>query len=123
MVQETKTFLLDGSALTCDDLVLMTSGGAQLDLTPEAWTNVAEARKVVDNILTEKKVAYGINTGFGLFSDVIIDTSELKALQENLIRSHCAGTGTPLTKPRTRRLLALRINVLAKGHSGWSPCF
>ena len=30
------------------------------------------------------------------------------------------GVGNPLTPDRTRRLLALRINVLAKGYSGIS---
>ena len=113
------TTYLDGSSLTCEDLVLLGSGSAAIDLTTQAWKNVAEGRSVVDNILAENKVAYGINTGFGLFSDVLIGPHQLQELQENLIRSHAAGTGPSLTKPRTRRLLALRINVLAKGHSGW----
>jgi histidine ammonia-lyase len=33
----------------------------------------------------------------------------------------CTGVGRPLSLDRTRRLLALRINVLAKGHSGVRP--
>jgi len=73
---------------------------------------------LVDRGFKEGHVAYGINTGFGLFSDVIIDHSKLQQLQNNLIRSHSAGVGAPLTREQTRRLLALRINVLAKGHSG-----
>ncbi|XP_029617116.1 histidine ammonia-lyase-like [Salmo trutta] len=40
-------------------------------------------------------------------------------LQANLIRSHSA-VGPPLSVERTRMLLALRINVLAKGYSGVS---
>lgn len=51
-------------------------------------------------------------------SDMIIDHSQLSQLQTNLIRSHCAGVGEPLSREQTRRLLALRMNVLAKGHSG-----
>eukprot|EP00937_MAST-01D_sp_MAST-1D-sp2_P007564 g7564.t1 len=39
-----------------------------------------------------------------------------------LIRSHSAGAGAPLSRPRTRMLLALRANVLAKGHSGIRLC-
>lgn len=62
----------------------------------------------------------GINTGFGNFARVRIPDHQLVQLQENLIRSHAAGVGTPLSRPRTRMLLALRINVLAKGHSGIS---
>ena len=36
-------------------------------------------------------------------------------LQENLIRSHAAGVGTPLSPQQTRRMMALRLNVLLKG--------
>jgi hypothetical protein len=49
---------------------------------------------------------------------VIISHDKLRILQDNLIRSHSAGVGPPLSQEETRRLLALRINVLAKGHSG-----
>lgn len=38
----------------------------------------------------------------------------------NLIRSHASGTGEILDIVKTRRLLVLRINVLAKGYSGIS---
>ena len=44
-----------------------------------------------------------------------------RELQENLIRSHAAGVGKALTPQKTRMLLALRINILAKGYSGISP--
>ena len=50
----------------------------------------------------------------------MIGPEKLEELQDNLIRSHSAGVGTPLTRERTRMLLALRVNVLSKGHSGIS---
>lgn len=56
--------------------------------------------------------------GFGNFATVSISEDKLSELQENLITSHAAGTGSPLPIERTRMLLALRINVLAKGFSG-----
>ncbi|CAG2055541.1 unnamed protein product, partial [Timema podura] len=65
-------------------------------------------------------VVYGITTGFGNFARTVIDSDKLEELQYNLIRSHAAGVGTPLSPEKTRMLLALRINVLAKGHSGIS---
>uniref|UniRef100_A0A8C8CU88 Histidine ammonia-lyase n=1 Tax=Oncorhynchus tshawytscha TaxID=74940 RepID=A0A8C8CU88_ONCTS len=63
---------------------------------------------------------YGITTGFGKFARTVIPVHKLKELQENLVRSHSAGVGNPLSPERTRMLLALRINVLAKGYSGIS---
>ena len=82
---------------------------------------MSAGRKVVDNIVASGEVAYGINTGFGLFANVIVKPDELVELQENLIRSHAAGVGAPLTVPQTRMLLALRMNTLTRGHSGVRP--
>ncbi|CAK4623897.1 hypothetical protein LEN26_008781 [Aphanomyces euteiches] len=112
--------VLDGSSLETQDLVLLSKGNTKLELSEDAWEKVKSGRDVVDNILKEKKVAYGINTGFGLFSNVVISEDKLTELQENLIRSHSSGVGNPLSPSATRMLLALRINVLAKGHSGIS---
>lgn len=67
-----------------------------------------------------RQVVYGITTGFGKFARTVISADKLEELQENLIRSHSAGVGPPLPLERTRMLLALRINTLAKGYSGVS---
>lgn len=110
---------LDGESLTPETLVQLSRGGVHLSLSDAAWERVAHGREVVDSILRDPtRVAYGINTGFGLFSNVVVGADKLSQLQENLIRSHASGTGEPLTPAQTRMLLALRINVLAKGHSG-----
>ena len=77
-------------------------------------------RQLLEEILQENKVVYGVNTGFGKFATTVISKENLKELQVNLIRSHSAGVGKPLSPKRTRMLLALRINVLAKGYSGIS---
>lgn len=65
-------------------------------------------------------MVYGITTGFGKFARMVIAPDKLEELQENLIRSHSAGVGQPLSLERVRMLLALRINILAKGYSGVS---
>lgn len=111
---------LDGNSLTSTDLVNLGRGLYKIKLTPEAEENVLQARELLDTIVKENKVVYGITTGFGKFARTVIPVSKLKELQENLVRSHSAGVGNPLSPERTRMLLALRINVLAKGHSGIS---
>lgn len=75
---------------------------------------------MLEKILKENKIVYGVNTGFGKFANTLISGDCLIDLQYNLIRSHAAGVGNPLSPFRTRMLLALRINVLAKGYSGIS---
>ncbi|XP_059192151.1 histidine ammonia-lyase [Centropristis striata] len=111
---------LDGNSLTSTDLVNLGRGLYKIKLTPEAERKVVQARELLDTIVKENKVVYGITTGFGKFARTVIPVSKLKELQENLVRSHSAGVGNPLSPERTRMLLALRINVLAKGHSGIS---
>ncbi|XP_031722025.1 histidine ammonia-lyase [Anarrhichthys ocellatus] len=111
---------LDGNSLTSTDLVNLGRGLYKIKLTLDAENNVVQARQLLDTIVKENKVVYGITTGFGKFARTVIPVSKLKELQENLVRSHSAGVGNPLSPERTRMLLALRINVLAKGYSGIS---
>ncbi|RXM27848.1 Histidine ammonia-lyase [Acipenser ruthenus] len=112
--------LLDGNNLTSTDLVNLGKALYMIKLTPEAEKKVGQSRALIENIVTENKVVYGITTGFGKFARTVIPNSKLKELQENLVRSHSAGVGKPLSPERSRMLLALRINVLAKGYSGIS---
>uniref|UniRef100_A0A3P9N9S0 Histidine ammonia-lyase n=1 Tax=Poecilia reticulata TaxID=8081 RepID=A0A3P9N9S0_POERE len=111
---------LDGNSLTSTDLVNLGRGLYKIKLTPEAEKKVVQSRELLDTIVKENRVVYGITTGFGKFARTVIPIGKLKELQENLVRSHSAGLGNPLSPERTRMLLALRINVLAKGHSGIS---
>lgn len=91
-----------------------------LKLTEESRRKVQDSRELINTILEEKKIVYGVNTGFGKFARVVIPPEQIKELQENLIRSHASGVGSILPLHQARTLLALRINVLAKGHSGIS---
>ncbi|XP_015792070.1 histidine ammonia-lyase [Tetranychus urticae] len=112
--------LLDGESLSTSDLLEIGSGHWTIQITPEASKKVQKGRELLESILNENKVAYGVNTGFGKFANLVISKDNLEQLQVNLVRSHAAGVGDPLPPERVRRLLALRINVLAKGHSGIS---
>eukprot|EP00063_Salmo_salar_P033905 XP_014008740.1 PREDICTED: histidine ammonia-lyase-like [Salmo salar] len=115
-----KYLSLDGNSLNTADLVRLGKGLFNIKLTYEAEGNVNEAREVIETIIKENRVVYGVNTGFGKFAHTLIPKDKLMELQANLIRSHSAGVGPPLSVERTRMLLALRINVLAKGYSGVS---
>lgn len=111
---------IDGNNLTPEDLLELGRGKYKIQLSSDSIERVKMAREMLEAILKENKVAYGINTGFGKFARVVIPDDNLKELQENLVRSHAAGVGNPLSPEKTRMLLALRINVLSKGYSGIS---
>jgi histidine ammonia-lyase len=113
--------LLDGNSLTLEDMESVARSGRAVGIAPAARAGVVRARKVVDDAVAQQAVVYGVTTGFGNFADVVIPVARLGELQLNLVRSHAAGVGDPLTRAQTRALMLLRANVLAKGFSGVRP--
>jgi histidine ammonia-lyase len=111
------TITIDGESLTLENLAIVARAGARLRLAPEAAHRVAASRRALEALLTRGEAVYGANTGFGLLSDVTIAQPDAVRLQENLIRSHSSGVGEPLSLPVVRVMMALRANVLARGHS------
>jgi histidine ammonia-lyase len=97
------------------------TGSVRVRLGDDARRRVEAARAVVEDIVREGRVVYGITTGFGALSEVVIPLDRLRQLQVNLIRSHAAGVGEPLDEVETRAIMLLRANVLALGHSGVRP--
>jgi histidine ammonia-lyase len=110
--------LLDGNKLTLEDIEKVVYQKEKVDLSPEAWSQVEVSRRVVEESVSQGKVLYGITTGFGKFSDVVIPTEGVAKLQLHLIRSHASGIGKPFDELVSRAMLLLRANALAKGYSG-----
>jgi histidine ammonia-lyase len=109
---------LDGNSLSLDDLRAIVVERRVVLPSGDAREKVNAARAVVDALVAENKVAYAITTGVGKLSDVRIDAAQNRQLQVNLIRSHAAGVGEPLSQQETRAMMLLRANSLAKGFSG-----
>jgi histidine ammonia-lyase len=116
-----KALPITGNDLTLAALREVVQDRRPVELDSEARKRVRKARAVVEKLLRGKHVAYGVNTGVGQLSDVRIPPGQIRQLQVNLIRSHSAGVGEPLSEPEVRALMLLRANSLAKGHSGVRP--
>ena len=110
--------VLDGQALTLQEIKAVSVGGSGVELSPNARTRMAQSRKLIEGILAAGEVVYGVNTGFGKLADVHVRGDRLAELQINLVRSHSGGVGQPLSEEESRAMLLLRANVLAKGFSG-----
>jgi len=89
-----------------------------LRLLQQDVARISQANALVDKIVASGDAAYGINTGFGLLAQTRIPNEQLELLQRNLLLSHAAGVGDPLPDAVVRLVLALKINALARGHSG-----
>jgi histidine ammonia-lyase len=112
---------INGNDLSLDDLREAVYQQRPVELAESARKKVIAAREVVEKLLRENRVAYAINTGVGKLSDVHIEPAQNRQLQVNLIRSHSAGVGEPLSQEETRAMMLLRANSLAKGFSGVRP--
>lgn len=91
-------------------------------LSPAARARMQTSKDYIDQRIGRGDVMYGVNTGFGAFSDIRISDSDIEQLQRNLIRSHCCGIGAPFSEAESRAIMFLRANALATGHSGIRVC-
>lgn len=113
--------LLTGAGLTVDDVVAVARHGAETRLDTDARARVAEAKAVIDRLVAEGQVVYGVTTGFGALATTFVPPGQARVLQERLLLSHAAGVGAPLPTEVVRAMLLLRANTLALGHSGCRP--
>ncbi len=116
------TLELTGDHLTLADAERILDGRVEkLTLSREARRRVERARACLVERLQRGDTIYGVNTGFGKLASQRIEAHEVLQLQENLLRSHAVGTGPLLGLAVARLALALRIQALARGHSGVTP--
>jgi histidine ammonia-lyase len=113
---------IDGETLSLEDIARVAAGAdVEVSLQADALERIRRSRAVVEEAVRSGRVVYGVTTGFGRLSDVVVERERLEELQQNLIRSHACGVGTPLPRAETRAITLLRANVLARGFSGVRP--
>lgn len=110
--------MLTGNHLTLEDFIKVVRFNETVCLSEEAILKMKQSRHMIEKILDEGRIVYGVNTGFGKLANVAISRDEVNILQENLLKSHACGVGQPFNEEITRGIMLLRINALAKGYSG-----
>src|SRR5512146_2079995 len=113
-----KALHINGNDLTLEEVQEVVYERRPVLLDPDARLRVQAARQVVEHAVAENQVAYAVTTGVGKLANVRIEPDHILELQVNLLRSHAAGVGEPLSEPEVRAMTLLRANSLAKGHSG-----
>ena len=113
--------VLTGADLTIADVEAVARGNARVALDVHARERMQEAREVIESVVAEGAVVYGVTTGFGDLATVFVDPSRSAQLQENLLVSHAVGVGRAFPRDVVRAMLLLRANTLALGHSGCRP--
>lgn len=113
--------VLDGSNLTIEKLVAIARYNEKVELAPEALERIKVCRAMLEEKINAHEIMYGINTGIGEFSEVVLNDDQVKEFQKYLIYNHAAGIGDPAPIEYVRGAMAGRINVHAHGHSGCRP--
>lgn len=112
---------VDGESLGVPEVIAAARYRCEVVLDFRSMEKVAASRALLEKLICEEKIVYGITTGFGRFSDVVISKEDAIQLQKNLISSHAAAVGEPLPDEVVRGAMLLRVNALAKGFSGIRP--
>jgi histidine ammonia-lyase len=107
-----------GRDLTLEQIETTARGFEEVSLSPQAEAKILQSRSWVEQIVESEKPVYGINTGYGIFSDRRINKQDARKLARNLILSHSVGTGEPLPEEVVRAAILIRANTIAKGFSG-----
>lgn len=115
------TIILDGTGLTIEKLVRIARAGEKVELHPDALERIKVCRNMLEEKIRAHEIMYGINTGIGEFSEVVLNDEQVKQFQRYLIYNHAAGIGDPVPIDQVRAALASRINVHAHGNSGCRP--
>ena len=110
--------VIDGHSLTVEQLVNTARRGAPVKLSEKAVGRINRASGLIENWIASNRVVYGVTTGFGDLATVKVDADRTRLLQENLIRSHAVGVGSPLPVDVVRAIMLLRLNGLLCGYSG-----
>jgi len=112
------TIVVDGSGLTIEKLVRIARNNEKVELHPDAVERIKVCRAMLEEKIVAKEIMYGVNTGIGEFSEVVLDDDQVKQFQRYLIYNHAAGIGDPTPIEYVRAAMAGRINVHAHGKSG-----
>ena len=109
---------LGKNQLNIENLVKIARHGASVSLHPDAVKRIEVCRNMLEQKIEAREIMYGVNTGIGEFSEVVLDDDQVKDFQKYLIYNHAAGIGDPAPIEYVRGAIAGRINVHAKGRSG-----
>ncbi len=109
---------LSGSSLSIEDIEAVARRGERVELHSDAVTRIQHCRRFIEERLAAGEIMYGVNTGIGEFSEVVLDDDQIQNFQRYLIYNHAAGIGEPAPIDHIRAAILLRINVHAHGHSG-----
>jgi histidine ammonia-lyase len=112
------TLVIKGSGLTIEDVVKVARHNEKVELHPDAIKRIGTCRAMLEKKIIAREIMYGVNTGIGEFSEIVLTDEQVQQFQRYLIYNHAAGIGDPMPVEWVRGAMVGRINVHAHGNSG-----
>ncbi len=115
------TVVLGDAGLTIEDVVRVARHGEPVALSTAAVERIARCRRMLQRKIDAHEIMYGVNTGIGEFSEVVLTDEQVQRFQRYLIYNHAAGIGEPCPVEHVRAAMLSRVNVHGHGYSGCRP--
>ena len=110
--------VLDGHSLSIKDVVAIARNSQPIALHPEAVARINRCRDLLERKIQAREIMYGVNTGIGELSEVVLTPEQVEKYQRYLLYSHAAGCGEPCAEENVRAAMLSRLNTHCWGHSG-----
>jgi histidine ammonia-lyase len=115
------TVIINGSGLTIEKLVNVARYNEKVELHPDAVKRIKICRDMLEDKIKKREIMYGVNTGIGEFSEIVLSDEQIKDFQKYLVYNHAAGIGDPAPCEYIRGAMISRANVHANGKSACRP--
>ncbi len=112
------TLILKGAGLTIEEIVRVARYNEPVALHAESVEKIRKCRAMLEKKIEAHEIMYGVNTGIGEFSEVVLNDDQVQDFQRYLIYNHAAGIGEAVPVEQVRAAMVARINVHAHGNSG-----
>jgi histidine ammonia-lyase len=112
------TIVLDGHSLKVEDVVRVARDGVTISIHQDAQARIDRCRALLERKIQAKEIMYGVNTGIGELSEVVLTPEQVEKYQRYLVYSHAAGCGEPIAEEDARASILSRLNTHCWGHSG-----
>ena len=117
-VQQGTTAVLDGHSLKIEDVLAIARHHQPIELHPDAIQRINKCRGLLERKIQAREIMYGVNTGIGELSEVVLTPEQVQQFQKYLLYSHAAGYGEPCAEEDVRAGMLSRLNTHCWGHSG-----
>lgn len=107
-----------GQMLTLNDLAAVSRHRAEVVFSETYIARVKASRRLVNKWVEEKRVMYGITTGFGVLCTEVISKEQTATLQKNIVLSHATSVGEIMDEEEVRAIMLMMIQNAGQGYSG-----